>query len=118
MLRKLQITISAIIFLIVPVWSVKSSSPYIALGTGANSCGTWTSETRTNVGIENKSWVLGFLTAYNLYGLSVSDNIAAGVNSAGLFAWIDNYCATHPLDDITTALEGLIAELKRKSGAH
>jgi hypothetical protein len=26
-----------------------------------------------------------------------------GTDINGLFAWIDNYCATHPIDNIATA---------------
>lgn len=104
----------AFIFAASPAWA---SNPYTALGAGSNSCGTWVAEIGTAAGIEDRSWVLGFLTAFDLYGLSINANVARGVNSTGLLAWIDNYCRANPLDMIGDAVEKLIAELRARSGA-
>jgi hypothetical protein len=58
-------------------------------------------------------WVLGFLTAFNFYG-NGSGNITNGTDANGVFAWIDTYCAAHPLDQISTATVALVAELSKR----
>ena len=86
-------------------------------GAGANSCGTWTAEIGTGAGVEDRSWALGFVSAYNIYGLSNDGDVARGTNYAGLLGWIDNYCRANPLDDIATAVTKLISVLRARSGA-
>ena len=61
------------------------------------------------------SWVQGFLSAFNYY-VSKSGNVLSGIDNNGIFAWIDNYCAAHPLDDIATATFAFIAELSKRGG--
>jgi hypothetical protein len=39
---------------------------------------------------------------------------AEGVDAKGLFGWIDNYCAGHPLDTVADAAFALISELQRR----
>src|SRR5271154_2918241 len=36
------------------------------------------------------------------------------IDFRGLLAWIDNYCAAHPLDSIASATFALTAELRRR----
>jgi hypothetical protein len=104
-------------------------------GEGYRSCGTWTkAQEHRQVGAEGAmslgpndialamqiSWVLGYLSAFNVYVQrdkeSENADIATGVDFSGLYVWIDNYCAAHPLDTILTATDALITELsKRKS---
>jgi hypothetical protein len=59
------------------------------------------------------NWVYGFLSAFNYYGTSEGD-IANGIDSNGLFAWIENYCAAHPLDTIAAATIALITDLSKR----
>jgi hypothetical protein len=43
--------------------------------------------------------------------------VAEGTDINGVFAWIDTYCAAHPLDPIAKAAIALVVELsKRQSG--
>jgi hypothetical protein len=60
------------------------------------------------------SWVLGFITGYNLYGPG-SNNVSKGTDLEGLNAWLDNYCAGHPLDPFGVAAQALIFELGKKA---
>ena len=61
-----------------------------------------------------EAWVLGYITAYNVYVFEGED-VAKGVDAAGLLAWIDRYCATNPLDNIDTATMMLVRELQRRN---
>lgn len=97
-------------------------------GVGSASCGTWTKAqlhrapippdgqiTVTFADIQlvsQTSWVLGFLTALSYS--SGSGDMAQGIDPNGVFGWIDNYCADHPLDSIASATLALGLELSSK----
>jgi hypothetical protein len=85
-------------------------------GPGTMSCGTWTQEAQTASRYANEAWILGFLTAYGRYVFKGSD-IARGADNAGLTAWVDNYCAAHPLETVVTAAQLLIEQLAPKSAS-
>jgi hypothetical protein len=85
---------------------------YMVRGAGASSCGTWTQDRQQNfLAYQDSAWVAGFVTAVNSYSFQGRD-IAAGVDANGLDAWIDNYCASHPLATIADAAEALVSELR------
>lgn len=88
---------------------------YQIFGAGAESCGTWTAEKANNERgrLEDLVWALGWVSAYNRY-YDPSGNIAAGTDSDGIGAWIDNYCAAHPFDSLGTAAEALILALRAR----
>jgi hypothetical protein len=119
-----------------PVPSAAAS--YMVLGFGNKSCGTWTQEhqaaaaataaaTQPASSIEqvnswtfsratqlmNEGWVQGYITAYNATVLK-SGQLTGGTDNEGLWAWIDGYCATHPLDDLSTATYALVEELLKR----
>ena len=108
---------------------VEAKDSFMVTGAGYNSCGAWTKAQGHRPPIttgfyatfadldlvQQISWVQGFLTAFNYYA-SNSGNVLNDVDNNGVFAWIDNYCAAHPLDSIGTATFALIAELSKRSG--
>jgi hypothetical protein len=58
--------------------------------------------------------VLGYVTAINAQvttGPSPHD-VTRGTDAEGLFAWIDNYCRTNPLDTLSRATGSLIDALQ------
>jgi hypothetical protein len=65
-----------------------------------------------------EGWVKGFLTGANVWLLPNDRNAARSLTEStdldGVFAWIDNYCAAHPLVDLVSATTGLIQELSAK----
>lgn len=83
---------------------------------GAQSCGTWTAS-RTNPAANDlrdeilEGWVMGFVTGHNFYNESASMT-GYGVSPDALFAWVDNYCAANPLENIITAAAELVKALK------
>lgn len=58
---------------------------------------------------------MGVITGFNRYGPAPGGDIARSTDVAGMFAWIDQYCAANPLESTTTATFALIEELKRRS---
>jgi hypothetical protein len=43
-------------------------------------------------------------------------NITKGFKAQQIFAWIDQYCAAHPLEDLNKATRNLIRELEDRTG--
>ena len=81
---------------------------------GGDSCGTWSTEQNLGSRYQRQTWVLGFFSAYNVY--SPEGEAVEPPDGKALVAWIDNYCATHPLDFISAAAHKLVDELRRRRG--
>jgi len=82
---------------------------YMILGAGAVSCGRWVSdiEQRPNM----MSWILGFLSGYNVVIVGESSNISEGIDAVALERWITNYCRENPLSILANATVELVVEL-------
>lgn len=80
---------------------------FMVLGEGTNSCGQWT-KGRTNrddvARFVDGAWVAGFITAVNRFGYGPSD-LSKGIDNDGINAWVDNFCAQHPLDSLAAAAQ-------------
>lgn len=111
-----RLILIAIVFMLAsgPVESKDAQGNYISLGY-VPSCGKWTSVRPGNsvkkYQVEN--WVLGVLTGYNMY-IRGRKNIASASGIEGILGWIDNYCRTNPLTDLSGAVEAIIKHLKRR----
>jgi hypothetical protein len=68
------------------------------IGPGANSCGTWTSTIGIPAHLQYEGWVLGYVSAYNFYVLSIDTDVSRTTDARGILGWIDGYCVTHPLN--------------------
>jgi hypothetical protein len=83
------------------------------IGAGGYSCGTWTAEKAIPIRrLENEAWLMGYFSAANRF-VSTNGNLTHGVDGTGLVAWMDNYCAAHPLNMIETGALNLYQELRR-----
>jgi len=107
--------------------TILASSPSLAqqrsvfiVGAGIGNCSAWTE--RKSAGpephVQDQQWLWGFMSGFDLFGLSVAGNVAPGMDGFALSAWMDNYCADHPTERISTAAQLLIKEMQAKSGAH
>lgn len=97
---------------------------YTVLGAGAQSCGAWAQQRQATAAagygdlaqladISAKNWVTGYLTAYNEF-VDARGDATHGVDQDGLYAWLDTYCAAHPLDDLAKATRELAHELQTR----
>ena len=81
----------------------------------APSCGDWIAhrEKSDTLAIGNAAWLLGYLS-----GLSISSgkDYLSGTDNASIYKWMDNYCRTNPLRDLSGGGNALAAELARKKG--
>jgi hypothetical protein len=102
------------LFLAPSVAQAADAPSYPILGAGNLSCGAW-KEHRSNhdeLEASMKSWVLGFITAENVWNVVLRHSaISATTDADGLFGWIDNYCAAHPLETVSAATLELSSEL-------
>ena len=82
------------------------------------SCRVWTKtqahrSQRFDVDVATEAaWVNGFISAFNFY--QGGADVAQSTDVDGYLAWIDNYCAAHPLDQISSAVIKLIEELSQR----
>jgi hypothetical protein len=76
------------------------------IGTGNDSCGTWTADRRVGgrAAGQDQQWILGFLSGISYEGSEDVDTLK-GMDAEGVFAWMDNYCQAHPIEDIIDAGE-------------
>ena len=94
---------------------------YRTLGAGATSCAQFLARVNEanfgdsaiakDLAQDNEqfylSWVEGFLTGSNEY-----DGYSVDADNDALIAWLRNYCATHPLEKLSGAVNSLRDELK------
>ena len=85
---------------------------YTAIGSGTVSCGSWTAYRPAYIpggsatlssqnALQNQAWVLGFLSGVGFIGNG--DDPLNGMDAQGVWAWIDNYCQAHPIENIAQA---------------
>jgi hypothetical protein len=130
MIARILVALFALAF----CFKAEAKESWEAFGSGTKSCGEWTKAeaerrpvssggtmlTQTGSDIPGQTqWIAGFLTAFNYYQ-SATPNVAEGTDMNGVFAWMDTYCAAHPLDPIAKAAIALVAELSKRwsGGAH
>jgi hypothetical protein len=77
-------------------------------GSGAVSCGTWLEgKTDTWLRYQRLQWLLGYISAYNVYTTSPQ---VRPIDAYGAAAFVDRYCSNKPLHMLTRAA-ALIEEL-------
>lgn len=104
---------------------------YFNIGAGNDSCGAWTKGReaagkgievqKTQDGIDRvrrEQWLQGYITATNVWLLpedrGAERHLSEGTDQPGIMAWIDNYCAAHPLEQRALAAKALTDELSAK----
>jgi hypothetical protein len=88
------------------------------IGFGDQSCGSWAHERHTNSlrSIAYMSWVLGVLSGVNLDdNLLKRPDFLQNTDRDGVLGWMDNYCLSHPLDNLMSATVELIITLRKNS---
>jgi hypothetical protein len=103
------------LFLLATVPATAASKQYGVIGIGNRSCGSWIAD-RKEAGfpaLVDLAWVEGFLTAMDHENGKVNASIHK-TDADGIAAWVDNYCAAHPLNDLSRASEELAISLSNK----
>ena len=113
-MKPMYALLALVLATLIPGVSTSAPRTFEILGAGASSCGTWTQDRHDNQWGEDLEWVLGFMSAYNDYA-SADHQMTKGTDSAGVAAWMDNYCQAHPLDTIADGTPPLIHVLEKRS---
>ena len=90
----------------------RSPGTYLDYGAGQQSCGAWTSHfSSPGYHTVDQQWLLGFVS-----GTSYEGTVLSETDGNAITAWVDNYCAQHPLDNVATAAGRLVDVLVRRAG--
>ena len=87
------------------------------VGYGETPCKSWTKERRTEtaMSLAYSGWVLGFVSGVNAVQLLTADksqNFIKTTVAKQMIAWVDDYCAAHPDDNLDSAAFAVINTLK------
>ena len=83
------------------------------IGPGTLSCSQWLTDRQgLHRAQDIEAWITGYLSGFDAYVLH--GGITKGTDNNGWFAWIDDYCHAHPLDDVAVATDHLIDTLKAR----
>ena len=66
---------------------------------------------------EGASWVLGYMTALNLYLLESDEDVGNKVDNDGLLGAIDLRCSKNPTSLLVVAADTVARQLKAQTGA-
>ena len=82
-----------------------SAQDKMVYGAGMITCGEWQEYRSTGNkpgSYQAQAWIDGYLSGSNLSGHG-ADFLAPQPSSVAYYAWLDNYCAQHPLDPLVQA---------------
>jgi hypothetical protein len=109
------------VFLMLMTWGYCAEATTILGFSEGQSCGAWTNEIRgTTKRAQLEAWVLGFLSGWGETISSAPESLVvardplANTTTAAVIAWMNNYCAQHPLDVLTEATRHLMDEILRR----
>ena len=91
-------------------------------GSGNDNCGEWlqlrqaiaaqrATESQVVTLVMEQSWIDGFVSGLNatsVYGV----DLLASKPGEGMYAWVDNYCRSKPLNSVFDATLSLVTELR------
>lgn len=112
-MMKSYVAVMGLITLLLATSTARAADSYRVYGIGAESCGAWT-EARANRGEFAKSdandlteWAEAYLTAAGHYGRPLKTTDVPGIQ-----AYLDQYCASHPVSVFEDAVLSLVETLR------
>ena len=87
-------------------------------GAGSVSCGDWLKyrdQKMLGEQYQAQAWIDGLISGINLAKSNGPDLFASFPGKEGMYAWIDNYCRSKPLDKLVSAGMALAEELKARA---
>ena len=92
---------------------VKPTHAITGWGYAAESCGQWTAYAAAHHDHGPAgSWVSGYMTRA---AVAQNRDLLRQTDFAGAMAWLDNWCAAHPLDPVGNGVMGLETELTHRA---
>ena len=88
-------------------------SALVGFGAVTGGCGKWASAPEDSVvDIGFLSWLVGFVSGVNTLAVVTGrSDFLHGYDGYSLAPWAKNWCKAHPLDQVSSAAEALVAEL-------
>ena len=105
---------------ITALWAMQADAREVTIkGLGSRPCTEWTKAHQTKKGDATlqDTWLAGYISGFNAFGLKESKDVAPGTDLTGLQVAISSYCLAHPGDDLFKAGNAVIQDLQKKSGA-
>ncbi len=102
----------SIILLFFPAMAhaIDSSGNYAVWGVGKKSCFGYNKSMAEEDGSKNfKSYIKGFLTAYNIF-TAETYNISGRKDENGVLEWLREYCENNPMSSLENALTNFTFE--------
>jgi hypothetical protein len=112
MMIRMRMIVVVALWVAISVTGVRAAD---IVGHGAVSCGEWTQNRGDKfLAIVDESWVAGYLSGYSIWS---TDDYPKLPDAAARAAWMNNYCRSHPLDQIHQSVNQLIFELQRRQAS-
>jgi hypothetical protein len=86
-------------------------------GEGSALCAAWTQEHNSNSTRKpvQESWLLGYVNAVSgILELPGVDDVSSAFHNEDLVAWVDDYCRSHPNEEVIRAADALMHYLARR----
>lgn len=86
------------------------------IGVGNKSCGSWTEARSISQSNPDQQYIIGARVAGYVAASAdiIKIDLIKNIDADAMDSYIDNYCHSHPLDDIFTASFSLAQELRRR----
>lgn len=82
-------------------------------GAGFSSCREWQDNRANVVGLQQRSWIAGYLSGHNVASWG-GDFLEPKPDVDAMWTWIDNYCKNKPLAHLMDAVNALKDELEAR----
>jgi hypothetical protein len=107
--RLILIAMSSLLLAAPLARAADEDSNYVIWGVGKKSCNSYSQARSQGKADEFRSYVAGYLTAYNAF-MPETYNIAPGQQTDGVLAWLDDHCADSKTSYVADALHRFIEE--------
>jgi len=110
-MTRLTLIIPALVALVIvgaagSSWAINEDGAFNIIGSGNDSCGTWTKLRKSGGWQQMADWSAGFITATNLHtknGLGLPAE-----NGDAITSWLDSYCQENPFSTWVNANNELL----------
>jgi hypothetical protein len=114
-LTRLTLVCIALLVCVYPSAFAAEEKTVNMIGHGVESCGAWTESRKDGNSAGYGDWLLGYLSAVNLWGPTGGRDLLHNRNGQEMVEWVDKYCNIFPDHEIESAARQLILDLGRRA---
>lgn len=114
-MRGLWLALALAVMPIGSVGAIDARGDYAIYGPGLAPCSQWLREReiKSALAMQDQSWVIGYVTAYNRW-VSKKTSVVGDQEPRALYAWIDDFCTANSKETLAGAAESLILEMMNR----